>query len=293
MRNYAFASFFTLLSVQWVLAHPSVLSKEIIDLTHPFGNNLTLTWPTNSAYNFQMGPRGFNEAIGSWYESNDFSQAEHSGTHTDAPSHFAQGKWRLGDIPVEKLIGPGIVIDISGKAMSNKDAQLSLEDVQKWEEKFGKIPTGAILIMYSGTGKLYANKTAYFGYPEERMQDPKDVKNLHFPGIAPETADWLVQNRQIHGTGVDTASVDFGQSRDFKTHQIFAAQNIWGLENLNNVDKLPPLGFTVYNMAYFGSEGSGGPSRVIAVIESVTSAGSKQFTRAALFGTLMIFLQIF
>ena len=92
-----------------VHSHP----KQIIDLTHTFENGYTITWPSAKEYEFKIGSRGFNENLDSWYEGNDFSQAEHSGTHIDAPSHFAKGKWRLGDIPVERLIGPGIVIDIS------------------------------------------------------------------------------------------------------------------------------------------------------------------------------------
>ena len=83
-----------------------------------------------------------------------------------------------------------------------------------------------------------------------------------------------MQNRNIYGAGIDTASIDYGQSRDFKTHQIFAANNIWNLENLNNVDKLPAKGFNVYNMVYKGREGSGGPSRVIAVFDKSANSST-------------------
>ena len=89
---------------------------------------------------------------------------------------------------------------------------------------------------------------------------------------------------------MDTASVDYGQSKNFKTHQILAAQNVWNLENLNNVNKLPPNGFTVYNMAYKSKEGSGGPSRVIAIIDPITNSSSKLSTTLS---ALMIFPLIF
>ena len=129
------------------------------------------------------------------------------------------------------------------------------------------IPDGAIVIMYSGLGRYYGNKTAYFGWPDF-VTDPKDTKNLHFPGLAPQAAQHLVDNRKIFGVGVDTPSTDYGQAKKFQTHQILAKANIWGLENLNNVDKLPAKGFTVYNGAYKSTDGSGGPSRVIAVMSS-------------------------
>ena len=77
----------------------------------------------------------------------------------------------------------------------------------------------------------------------------------------------MVENRVIYATGVDTASVDFGQSKDFQSHQIFSQKNIWGLENLKDVDKLPAKGFMIYNMVYKSRDGSGGPSRVIAVLK--------------------------
>lgn len=87
---------------------------EIFDLTHRYENGYTISWPTASQYDFQKGFWGLTDS-GFYYEANDFKQAEHSGTHTDAPAHFAQGKWRMGQIPIERLIGPGIVIDITKK----------------------------------------------------------------------------------------------------------------------------------------------------------------------------------
>ena len=105
-----FFVFLHILSV--VYCHP----KQIIDLTHAFDNGYTIAWPTAKQYEFKIVYRGYNEVLDTWYEANNLNQAEHCGTHTDAPAHFAKGKWRIGDIPVERLIGPGIVIDISEKS---------------------------------------------------------------------------------------------------------------------------------------------------------------------------------
>ena len=159
---------------------------------------------------------------------------------------------------------------------TNQDAQLEVEDLENWEKAHGSIPEGAILIMYSASGKFYGNKTAYFGWPAGMEKDnPRDTENLHFPGINPKAADWIVANRNIYGIGVDTPSTDYGQSKDFKTHKIISAKNIWGLENLNNVEKLPSHGFTLHNMVYKGRIGSGGPSRVIAILNSPSNDSSK------------------
>ena len=91
-------------------------SSIVMDLTHDVANGYSISWPSVTPYNFTILYRGLNEENGYWFESNDFTQNEHCGTHTDAPSHFAKGRWRVGDIPMERLIGPGVIIDISEKA---------------------------------------------------------------------------------------------------------------------------------------------------------------------------------
>ena len=208
-------------------------------------------------------------------------------------------RWRIGDIPLKRLFGPGVVIDITRKTATDKDAQLTVGDIDDWENLHGRIPDGAIILMNSGMAKHYANPKMYFGYPNGIGLNDKNTKDLHFPGVRPDAAKWLVderllythqlpitfhicqntnenlafysmclknkflncRHRNIIGLGVDTPSTDFGQSKDFKTHQILGASDVWGLENVANVDALPPKGFTVYNMVYKLKEGSGGPSR--------------------------------
>ena len=104
------------LSFKKLSCRPNPDPKDIIDLTHTFANGYTISWPSASQYEFKIRSRGFNTELGFWYEANDFAQAEHCGTHVDSPSHFSKGKWRLEDIPVERLICPGVVIDISERA---------------------------------------------------------------------------------------------------------------------------------------------------------------------------------
>lgn len=170
-------------------------SGNVIDLTHEFANGYTITWPTVSEYNFSVVFRGENSK-GIWYEANDFSQAEHSGTHVDAPAHFGKGKWRMVDIPVERLIAPGIVIDISKKTEHDRDAQVTVEDILRWEKVHGRVPEGAVVIMFSGMGHFYGNRTAYFGWPQGTEEsNPNDTENLHFPGFSLEAAEWLTTHR--------------------------------------------------------------------------------------------------
>ena len=173
----------------------------------------------------------------------------------------------------------------------DRDAQLEVEDIENWERNYGPIPEGAILIMFSGTGQHYGNRTAYFGWPSGMEQNnPNDTENLHFPGISSKAAEWLVTYRTIYGTGVDTASGDYGQSRDFKTHQIFGEHNNWGIENLNNVDKLPPKGFLLYNMVTKIRDGSGGPSRVIAILDNSSNGGSFKTKPSAILSMMLSIL---
>ena len=109
----AFAMLYLLFLCAYVQALPAPKAGQIIDLTHTFDNGYTVQWPSANSYELTIVARGNNGNF--WYESNDLFQSEHSGTHTDAPAHFAQGKWRMSDIPVDRLVGPGIVVDISKK----------------------------------------------------------------------------------------------------------------------------------------------------------------------------------
>ena len=124
------------------------------------------------------------------------------------------------------------------------DAQLLVSDLEDWESKYGRIPEGAIVIMKSGHGaRNHKNKTAYFGTPANHFVDhPKDFSEFHFPGFHQDAAKWLAENRDIYGVGVDTIALDYGPSQGLEAHQELFNKNIWGLENLNNVDKLPPNG---------------------------------------------------
>ncbi|MEW6296991.1 MAG: cyclase family protein, partial [Thermodesulfobacteriota bacterium] len=187
--------------------------------------------------------------------------AEHGGTHLDAPIHFAKGKRAADEVPVQQLIGPAVVIDVRAQAAQNPDYRLSVADIEAWEKRHGRIPAGAIVIMWSGWGERWPDKKRYLG-----TDQPGDVANLHFPGFSREAATFLVSQREIDAVGVDTPSIDYGQSQDFIAHQIINGANKPGLENIAHVEKLPPVGATLIALPMKIAKGSGGPVRIIAVL---------------------------
>ena len=214
------------------------------------------------------------------------SAPEHIGTHMDAPAHFTKGKWHINDIPLVNLIGPAVVIDISSRASIDSDTQLDLEDIINWENKYGRITDGAIVFMYSGWGAKWPNKVDFFG-----SSTYNDTTTLHFPGFHPDAINWLVNNRTIVGFGVDTASLDYGQSTQFMAHRLGLSANVYGLENVANLNLLQPVGATVVAMPMKIKSGSGAPCRIIAMLtDSMSSSGSVVFTCTADRGLLLLLI---
>lgn len=230
-----------------------------IDLTYSF-SEATLYWPTADQFRFDTvfvgeTPGGYH------YEAYNFSAAEHGGTHLDAPVHFAKGKWTSDEIPVERLSGNAVVIDVSANALKNSDYQISVSDIETWEKTNGAIADNAIVLFRTRYGTFYPDAKKYLGTDE---RGAAAVAKLHFPGIHPDAAAWLVANRKIKAVGLDVASVDYGQSKDFKTHQVLYTQNIIGFENVANLDQLPATGAYVIALPMKIKGGSGGPLRIVA-----------------------------
>ena len=232
-----------------------------IDLSYDFSDK-TLYWPTANPFKFDTAFNGVTPS-GFYYEAYNYSAAEHGGTHLDAPSHFAKGKWSADQIPLDRLTGESVVIDVSAKALKDPDYQFTVTDVEDWEKTNGKLPDDIIILFRTGYGSFYPDAKKYLG-TDERGADA--VAKLHFPGIHPDLANWLVRNRKIKAVGLDVASVDYGQSKDFKTHQVLYAQNISGFENVANLDKLPVKGAFIIALPMKIKNGSGGPLRIVAVV---------------------------
>lgn len=231
-----------------------------IDLTHPFDER-TVYWPTDTA-GFQLEELAYGETDGGWfYSAYAFSTAEHGGTHLDAPLHFARGRRSADEIPLSSLMGPAAVVDVSGQA--HEDYQVTVEDLRGWEAEHGELPDGAVLLLRTGWGERWGNRTAYLGTSET---GPAAVAELHFPGLAPEAAQWLVDERDVVAVGIDTPSIDHGQSTDFGSHVILYEENIVGFENVAFLDFLPEDGAYVVALPMKIAGGSGGPLRIVAFV---------------------------
>jgi kynurenine formamidase len=116
----------------------------------------------------------------------------------------------------------------------------------------------------SGWGRYYPDKSKYLG---TERQGEAAVRELHFPGLAPAAADWLVNNRKISAIGLDTASIDRGQSQFFECHRILFKAGILVLENVANMDQLPPKGFELIALPMKIEGGSGAPVRIVALLD--------------------------
>ena len=231
-----------------------------VDLTHSFSES-TIYWPTDTA-GFVLEELAYGPTDGGWfYASYAFSSAEHGGTHLDAPIHFAEGRLRADEIPLSGLIGPAAVVDVSAQA--TPDYLVTVDDLLTWEAEHGELPDGGILLVRTGWGERWGERTAYLG---TSRTGPEAVADLHFPGIGEEAARWLVGNRGIVAVGIDTPSIDRGQSTDFRAHVVLYAENISGFENVANLGLLPESGSYVVALPMKIEAGSGGPLRIVAFV---------------------------
>jgi kynurenine formamidase len=225
--------------------------RRLQDLTHPFAAGFPVFVPGT-------GPE--RETIADYATDGFYAQrwtfGEHSGTHMDVPGHFVAGGRLSPEITPRELLVPIVVVDISEKAEEDRDATVEVDDLIRFERRHGRIPEGALVAMDSGWA--------------DKVDDPLEFKggdafpNYHFPGFSEEAAMWLAQRRDVSAIGVDTISLDPGNSTTFPVHISFLATDRYGLENLNNLDEIPPRGATAYVGLIPWEDGSGGPCRVIA-----------------------------
>jgi kynurenine formamidase len=232
---------------------------EWIDLTHDFSAD-SLYWPTAQRFQLEVESRAFTER-GYFYAANRYRASEHGGTHVDAPIHFAEKGQTVDQIPIEQLIGAAVVIDVSAQAAENPDYQVTVADFEAWESEHGRLPSGVIVLLRTGFARFWPEAKTYLG-TEQRGAEA--VPRLHFPGLHPDAARWLIANRPIKAIGLDTASIDYGQSKLFESHQILLGKNIPAFENVAALDQLPTTGALVLALPMKIKEGSGGPLRIVA-----------------------------
>jgi len=230
-----------------------------VDLSHDFSAE-TIYWPTAHGFELETEHKGMTPG-GYFYAANRYSASEHGGTHIDAPIHFAEGHQTVDQIPLEGLTGEAIVVDVSVQAGTNADYLVNPGDFAAWEKKHGKISKGAIVLLNTGYAQYWPDAKKYLGTDEKGEEG---VAKLHFPGLHPEAAKWLVKERGIKAIGLDTASIDYGQSKLFETHRILFENNVPAFENVAGLDQLPVTGAYVVALPMKIKGGSGGPLRIVA-----------------------------
>jgi kynurenine formamidase len=235
---------------------------RIVDLSHSYDSE-TIYWPTEEGFRLEQEHAGLTDK-GYYYASNKFCTPEHGGTHIDAPRHFAAGRQTVDEIPLEQLTGAGILVDVTKQCEANRDYQVTTDDLKAWEKKNGAIPRGAILLLRTGFGRRWPNRERYLG-TEERGAGA--VAKLHFPGLHPEAARWLTTARSVKAVGLDTASIDYGQSTLFESHRLLSDKNVPAFENLANLEALPAKDFYLVALPMKIKGGSGGPLRIIAIVK--------------------------
>jgi kynurenine formamidase len=236
-------------------------SGRIVDLTYAFDSQ-SVYWPTAEQFKLETDFEGITDK-GYFYSAYRYSAAEHGGTHLDAPVHFAKGRATVDQLPLQQLMGSAVIVDVTAQCAKNADYLVSVADFENWERRNGRIRPGTIVLLRTGFGKYYPDRQKYLGTDE---RGAAAVAKLHFPGLDPAAARWLTQNRSIKAIGLDTASIDHGQSTLFESHRILFEKNIPAFENVANLDQLPVKGFSVIALPMKIKGGSGGPLRIVAIL---------------------------
>ncbi len=231
----------------------------MVDLSHGYGDT-TLYWPTDTrGFELTSLADGVTQA-GFYYAAGEFASAEHGGTHLDAPSHFAEGGVDAAEVPLSRLIAPGVVVDVREGAAADPDYRVGPDEIAAWEAAHGTIAPGTAVLFRTGWAERWPEAGPYLG-----DDAPGDAGNLHFPGIHASAMELLVE-RDVALVGVDTASIDHGPSADFLAHQVGAAAGIPNLENVADLSEIPPTGFLLLALPMKIEGGSGAPVRIVALI---------------------------
>jgi kynurenine formamidase len=230
----------------------SARAARVVDLTHALDTRMPV-WPGGTPYASET----LETIERSGYYLNKFTTGEHTGTHVDAPAHFAAGTATIDRIPPEDLVAAAAVIDISARVAGDPDYAVATEDIRGWESRHGALGKGWVVLIRTGWGARWGEPDRY------RNADAKGV--MHFPGVSVPAARYLL-DRGVRGIGIDTLSVDPGTNAAFDEHKVFLAAGGWHIENLASLDALPESGATVIVCPLPLAGGSGAPARVLALL---------------------------
>ena len=245
-------------------AEPRWPGGTLVDLSHDYSGE-TVFWPTADTFKLEkvadgMTPQGY------YYAANNFATSEHGGTHLDAPVHFAKGHRSVDQIPLDQLVGEAFVVDVTSACASQPDYRVTIDDITAWERTNGELPAAAIVLLRTGYSRFWPDARRYLG-TSERGQAA--VAKLHFPGLHPDAAKWLAETKHVKAVGIDTASIDYGQSTMFETHRILYERDVPAFENLTNLDPLPARGAFIVALPMKIKGGTGAPLRAMAIVSGL------------------------
>jgi len=233
---------------------------RMVDLTHTFESQ-TIYWPTApSGFTLMTLSHGMTDK-GYFYAAEAFQAPEHGGTHMDAPLHFSETGQAADEVPLEHLIAPLAVLDVSKPAGGDADYEVGTGDILVYEASNGPIPRGSIVVARTGWSSRWPDRKEYLG-----DDTPGDADNLHFPSWGADAVRLLVEQRGVVAIGIDTASIDVGKSHDFPVHRLVARANVPGFENLTGLEQVPAKGALMLALPMRIKEGSGGPLRAVALV---------------------------
>jgi len=227
------------------------------DLSHTLDENAPY-WPEGSAKTpFQVSLEATFERDG--YLARRLCMPEHFGTHMDAPAHFLPKGLSVDQIAVKELLVEAIVVDVSEAVKTNPDYRVTTIDLENWAKAHGPMPRGCIVLFRTGWDARWPSEKDYMN------QDSKGV--MHFPGLSTEAARFLLEHPHPAAIGIDSPSVDYGPSKGFEVHHLTHAAGLYHLENLTNLNRLPPRGALVIALPLKLRGGSGSPARVLALVQ--------------------------
>jgi len=260
MRMILIAAILSMSTTSLAQEAPRLDEVTLVDLSHTYDQS-TLFWPTSPIAfehnKLAYGPSG----NGYFYSAYTFATPEHGGTHLDAPIHFSKGAKTVEQLPIGNLYAPLVILDVTAQAAADRDYRLAPGDIEVYEAIHGPIKPGAAVLVRTGWSKHWPDARAYLG-----DNTPGDASNLSFPGFGAAAAKMLV-DRKVVMIGIDTASIDYGKSKDFAVHVVIARANIPALENLTNLGDLPVAGAYILAAPMKIGGGSGAPARVLAFVK--------------------------
>ena len=229
--------------------------NNIVDLTHTLTPNFPFNPTSGFYYSFRAPTLTTIKDQGS--NARRWDIHEHIGTQIDAPVHFHAGGRTLDQLPVESFVAPLAVIDISERARTNPDAEVTVDDIKAWERRYGRLPRGAAVFMNSGWSAKVRDAEAFVNLDGSG--------EMHFPAFSAAAATFLVRERDVVGIGVDTLSVDIGPSTEFPVHKVWHRAGKWNVECVANLDRVQAAGATVFVGASKVGDATGGLVRIIAM----------------------------